>query len=219
MRVVHVPCYAKEKLTPFNHAHILVLRLYGKIGVLTTAQYANQLSQVVEYLNHYQIPAVEGGVILGCNQNSAEKIEHQVDAYLYIGTGRFHPLGVAFKTRKKVLLLNPTAKTLEELSEDEKSLWETQRRLRLQKAAAAQTFGIAVSTRDGQFSLENALELKKKLEAKGKKAFIFAGDSFNPDSTLGTEVDAWINTACPRITNDHFEKAVLNPEEIDEIMG
>ena len=32
--------------------------------------------------------------ILGCDTTAAEKIKDKVDAYLYIGTGKFHPIAL-----------------------------------------------------------------------------------------------------------------------------
>jgi diphthamide biosynthesis enzyme Dph1/Dph2-like protein len=54
----------------------------------------------------------------------------------------------------------------------------------------------------------------KKLESKGKKALIFSGEELSPNNLLPFNVDCWINTACPRLVDDKFEKSVINAEEL-----
>ena len=78
----------------------------------------------------------------------------------------------------------------------------------------AGVYGILVSTKTGQFNLDSALKIRDELIGKGKTVFLFAGDEITPERVLGFKVDAWVNTACPRIIDDFFEKPVLNPDEL-----
>ena len=45
--------------------------------------------------------------MLGCDQGGAEKIKENVDAFLYVGTGVFHPLGIAINIDKDVFCYDP----------------------------------------------------------------------------------------------------------------
>ena len=56
----------------------------------------------------------------------------------------------------------------------------------------------------------------------GKKAFLLAADLLEPGHLLGIEVEALVNTACPRIAIDDFAmfpKPLLNPTELLIALG
>jgi 2-(3-amino-3-carboxypropyl)histidine synthase len=192
---------------------------YGSIGLITTAQHLNQLKRIREFLlRNGKIP-VEGGQILGCNLENAIKIENKVDCFLYIGSGKFHPLGVAISTGKPVIIANPYSDTSNIISEEDKHRYLKRRKGQIAKSLEARTFGIIVSTKTGQLNLKDALEIKEKLEKMGRRALLFAGSEINPDNLLPFKVNAWINTACPRLIEDHFDKPVLNPDELSLLLG
>ena len=70
-------------------------------------QHKHELKKVKEIIEKAGKNAVIGGQILGCDVNAAKKIKNKVDAFLYIGSGEFYPLGVALETGKKVIIANP----------------------------------------------------------------------------------------------------------------
>lgn len=96
-----------------------------------------------------------------------------------------------------------------------KEKWLKKRNARIRRALEAETFGIMVSTKKGQYNMDDALRLRDRLLKTGREAFVYAGEELNPERVLGIKVDAWINTACPRIVDDSFDKPVLNPGELD----
>ena len=53
--------------------------------------------------------SVIGGQITGCNINNALKIKNKVNSFLYIGSGIFHPIEIAIKTKKKVYIATAAA--------------------------------------------------------------------------------------------------------------
>ena len=81
----------------------------------------------------------------------------------------------------------------------------------------AQTIGIFVTIKPGQQYLNSAKELKQQLENQNKKAYIFIDDSLNINEFENfTFIDAWVNTACPRIGTDDIlntEKPLINIRE------
>ena len=105
----------------------------------------------------------------------------------------------------------------DEITDEEKNKWLKRQRGRIMKAMEAETFGILISTKEGQSNIDLALGLKHKIEVSGKNALLFAGEEINPENVLGFEIDAWVNTACPRIADDHFDKPVLNPDELEQV--
>ncbi len=214
-KTIYIPCRSKKEVIPAVKSAIEILKNnnFKTVGLITTAQHLHELDNVKKFLEKNNINTLIGGQVLGCDQRAAELIENKIDAFLYIGSGRFHPLGVAVKTNKPVILCNPYSCECDEISDDEKQNRKNKQKRRLMRAAAAKTIGILISTKPGQFNLKLANELKEKLENIGKSVFLFAGESINPENVPGFCVDAFINTACPRINEDHFEKAVINPGE------
>ena len=78
-----------------------------KVGIVTTAQHKHKLKEIKEILEKNNIKAEIGGQILGCDAKNAVKIKNKVDAFLYVGSGRFHPIEVQLETGKKVVMANP----------------------------------------------------------------------------------------------------------------
>ncbi|MBU0530634.1 MAG: diphthamide synthesis protein, partial [Nanoarchaeota archaeon] len=76
-----------------------------------------------------------------------------------------------------------------------------------------------LTTKPGQMILTKAEEIKKKLEEKGKRAYILVMNQITPEKILGIDVDVLINCACPRMDEDFalFKKPILNPEDVDKI--
>lgn len=194
-----------------------------KIGLVTTVQYLGVLEELQKKLEKEGIVALveTSGQVLGCSYSNARKIEDKVQAIVFFGDGLFHALGIAFAVQKKVFALNPLEETVIDFSA-EKDRFVRQRYALISKAAEAKTFGILLSTKKGQCRKEKALEMKKLIEKNGKKAFLLAMDFLEPEYLLGANVDAFVNTACPRIAIDdfaRFPKPLLNPTELQIALG
>ena len=87
-----------------------------KIGLVSTAQHIHTLNDVKKLLLDNNIDSVIGdgdgrieskGQILGCNFSAATSIADEVDSFLFIGSGNFHPLGVILSTKKPVIACDP----------------------------------------------------------------------------------------------------------------
>ncbi len=213
MKKIFIPCFSNTDPLPPLSENLAAIK-YDRVGVVSTTQHLNQLEKIKAFLEENRKTVFIGGQILGCSQKNALSIEKKVDCFLYVGSGMFHPIGLAVNTQKPVFILNPYSKTLSQLAEEEKQRWARKRKGSISRALTAETFGILVSTKVGQFNMNSALKAKKKIERLGRKAIIFAGSELNPSNVLGFKVDAWVNTACPRIADDFFEKPVINFEEI-----
>ncbi|MFH1721127.1 MAG: diphthamide synthesis protein [Candidatus Altiarchaeota archaeon] len=220
MKVLHIPCHSKADPLFALKENVKRLKSYSNVGLMASAQHLNQLDKIRDFLVGEGISASIGEQILGC-QIKPDMIDcgSEPDCYVYIGSGRFHPLGLALKTDKPVFILNPLSNVFDEVSNEEKEKWFKRKKGRLTVAAAAETFGILVCTKSGQFDLNKAKNLKVDLEKKNKKAYIFAGAEITPDNLLPFKVDAWINTGCPRIVDDEHEKPIVNAEELKEIFS
>ena len=92
----------------------------------------------------------------------------------------------------------------------------------IEKARKSNSFGILVSSKEGQAKFELANELKKLIEKKGKKAFVFAADLLLPEYLLGIDVDCLVSTACPRLgleDSANWKLPLINSEELKILLG
>lgn len=191
------------------------LKEHKKIGLITTIQHLHLLPKIEKQLSARGFEVVTGGQILGCNIENAKKIENSIDAYLFIGSGYFHPLAIAYAVNKPTFLFDFALNKTVQISKEDINKYLQKKIIRRELAKQATTFGILVSTKQGQENLEKALQIKKKLEQKGKKAFIFLGDSISPQEEPNfQQIECWINTACPRIVEDAWEKNIVNINEL-----
>jgi len=195
-----------------------------RIGLISALQFLDSLKIAKEFLESRDKTVKIGkgklyeGQVLGCDISCAKEIEKEVDVFLYIGSGKFHALGLALKTEKPVFVLDVERNEIYDLKELKEKLLK-QKYAAISLAKDAKRFGIFVSVKPGQLNLELAKEIKKKLKDKGKKAYILIFDEIIPEKLEGLDLDCYINTACPRIAIEdrtRFEKPILNPDEIVE---
>jgi len=156
--------------------------------------------------------------ILGCNISSAEKIKDKVDAFLLLSSGKWHALMLS-SLGKPVFIYNGR---LESLSEEDVSKFNARKRAAAVKFLSQDIVGIIVSLKPGQYHLEEAVELKKRLEKKGadsscsssepKKAFIFISETLNPMELENFDIRMFINTACPGLFFDSSN--IINIKDI-----
>jgi 2-(3-amino-3-carboxypropyl)histidine synthase len=203
----------------------LPLLITTKIGLITTVQHIHKLGEVTNFLHENGIEAIPGkgdkrvsypGQVLGCNFTAAHIDREE---YLYIGSGIFHPLGVAIATGKIVVAADPYMNTAMVVS-PEKFL--RKRSGYIAKAMEEKVFGIIVSTKSGQNRIELANRLAGIAKNHGKYAYLIMMDLVTPDQLLAFKVDAYVNTACPRITIDDAERfhvPILTPQEFEIVIG
>jgi len=189
----------------------------GKLGLVTTIQHFKKLKEIQKLIPK----SVIGGQVIGCNVKKAKAIKSKVDAFLFIGSGNFHPLQIALETEKKVIMLDPYTGQISEISEEE--IEERKRRLKGAYITYlhAEKIGILVSTKEGQNRMKEALKLKNSWSKKKKQAFIFLFDTLDFIQLDNfTDIDCWVNTACLRMAIEDyskFSKPVINIEDLLKI--
>ncbi len=196
-----------------------------KIGLVTTVQHVHKLNEVSEFLRKNGKEAVIGkgdsrvrypGMILGCNFSSARV---DCEEFLYVGSGFFHPLGVAIATKKRVIAADPY---LNEAVEVNPERFLRKRSGYIAKAMDARVFGIIVSTKSGQNRIRLAELLKELTKKRNIEAHVIMMDLVTPEQLLAFKVDAYVNTACPRIAIDDAERfhvPVLTIQEFEILLG
>ncbi len=197
-----------------------------RVGVTTTVQHVHKLDRAIEVLREHGIEGLVGpaggrikhpGQVLGCCYSAARELD--LDEYLFIGTGQFHPLGIALATGKRVVAADPIT--------GEVSLIDPDPMLRrrfgvITRASDAKRFAVLVSKKPGQRRMELARRMKDLGEARGLEMISVYLDNIEPDRLLNLGVEAAVSTACPRIALDDAAKykiPILTPPEFEVLMG
>jgi 2-(3-amino-3-carboxypropyl)histidine synthase len=200
-----------------------------KVGLVTTAQHAHKLELAQEILKVSGIEAAFGkgdgriefpGQVLGCNFTSAG-VCGDVDAYLYIGTGNFHPLGITLSTKKPVFIADPEMNEVRTLEKVKDQIMK-RRFAAVARAMDAKRIGIIIGTKVGQCRLPLARQMKKLAEDTGRSAELLSMNYIDPAYIEFLPFDAYACTACPRISIDdqaRYKKPVLTPIELEIALG
>lgn len=161
------------------------------------------------------------GQVLGCNCSAAEAVDGEVDGYLYIGEGDFHPLAAAFGMDKPVLVLNPVTGEVTDMAERRDRILR-RRFAVIQSARDAQRFMVLVCSKVGQNRTAEADRVEAMLRSHGKEVSRLVIEEVDPTSLMAYGVDAFVNTACPRIAMDdsaRYRKPMLTPPELEIVLG
>ena len=203
------------------------LKDYSRIALVTTTQHLHLLNEIKDYLEDYGKEVVLGsskstrkGQVLGCNFSSIKNLDAEI--FLFIGSGNFHPLGINLFSNTPVLALDPYNNELRRMDEYADRILRI-RFARITKARTAEKWGIIVSSKEGQYRMKLAKEIKKVLEEHGMEAYIILMDNVNPDALLPyLELDAFVVSACPRIAIDDsqmYKKPLLTPQELEIVLN
>lgn len=203
------------------------LKDYSRVALVTTTQHLHLLNEMKDFLEDNGKEVVLGsskstrkGQVLGCNFSSIKNLDAEV--FLFIGSGNFHPLGIYLFTKAPVLALDPYNNEIREMTEYADRILRI-RFARITKAREAKKWGIIVSSKEGQYRLELAKEIKKLLKDSEMEGFIIMLDHVNPDALLPYfDLDAFIVTACPRIAIDDsqmYKKPLITPQELEIVLN
>ncbi len=197
------------------------------IGIVASIQHINAIPEVEKYLKLHNFNVFVGrgdsritypGQVLGCNFSTAREIKNKVDCFVFLGSGKFHALGVKIVSEKDVFVLDPYTKSVEKIDD---SNFVKRRFAAIAKSKDSLKFGILVSSKIGQKRWLLAMRLKKMIEKHGRMAYIILANNIVPEN-LYYDVDVYVNTACPRITYDEysrFKKVVISPIELLIALG
>jgi len=227
--VVYIPAKSRHETIPVIEKALQLLQ-GTRIGVATVVQHLHTLPETTKLLEargfKVQLPgrgpwAHDSGQVLGCDYFGLKRIESEVDSFLVIGS-YFHALGASLSVDKPTILADPYDQTARNLDQDRARIIR-QRYAMVEKARQANTFGIIVSTKPGQSNPTIAMNIQRQLEENGKKAVVLYADEVVPDKLLDfTDIDAFVDTACPRLALDdpeRFSKPIVTRDEIMVVIG
>lgn len=199
---------------------------YSRVGLVTTTQHLHLLNEIKDFLEDNGKEVILGssastrkGQVLGCNFSSIKDLD--VEIILFIGSGNFHPLGIKLFSNVDVLAIDPYNSEIRKMDEYADRILRI-RFARITKAKTARKWGIIVSSKEGQYRMTLAKELKKILEEHNMEAYLILADNINPDILLPyMELDAFVVSACPRIAIDDsqmYKKPLLTPQELEIVL-
>lgn len=199
-----------------------------RIGVIGTTQHLHKMPNVTRILKEggYEPVLKEGdartaapGQVLGCNYTAADK---DADSYLYIGSGTFHPLGLALSTDKRIVCADPYSNQVTTM-DDERDRFLKQRYGAIASIRDAKTFGVLASSKQGQLRWKMAEALKRRIERRGRKAYLILLKQFSPEYLVNfRHLDAFVSTACPRVAIDdygRYPRPIVTPIELEIAIG
>jgi 2-(3-amino-3-carboxypropyl)histidine synthase len=227
---VYVEARATVTVDDAVEASLPLLSRWSKIGLATTVQHLQTLADARELLVRAGKTVVIGdagrmnyaGQVIGCDYSNVKSVANDVEAFLFIGGGRFHALGIALSTAKPTVIADPYDKRAYSIDDEAQRILK-QRWAYIEEACRAKTFGVIVGLKLGQKRLDEALAVKETAEKNGKTAVLLAAREVVPEALLEfPTVDAYVNTACPRISLEapsKFSKPVLTVNEFKVVSG
>ncbi|RNJ26449.1 diphthamide biosynthesis enzyme Dph2 [Halosegnis longus] len=224
-KIIYVPLFSNVEVAPIMEDSLEELadpEENPDVGLVTTAQHMNKFDEMREWLEArgYTVHTRRGddrltneGQVLGCNYASADIDADQV---LYVGGGKFHPLGLAMEHPDKNVVIADPVNNVVTIADTEKFL--KQRYGAVHRAMDAETWGVVFCTKIGQGRWDVANEIVENNE----NAYMLTMDEVTPDRLTQFGFDAYVNTGCPRITTDdgpQFKQPMLTPGEYEIAIG
>ena len=224
-KIIYVPLFSNVDVEPIMEQSLAELADPGEdpdVGLVTTAQHMNKFNGMCAWLDErgYSVHTRRGddrltheGQVLGCNYASADIDAKQV---LYVGGGKFHPLGLAMEHPEKTVVIADPVNNSVSIADTEKFV--KQRYGAVHRAMDADSWGVIFCTKIGQGRWEVAQEIAEEND----DAYLITMDEVTLDRLLNFDMDAFVNTGCPRITTDdgpRFEKPMLTPGEYEIAVG
>ena len=227
---IYVEARATVKLDKAVEHSLPLLISYTSIGLATSVQHLQTLNMAREILTRAGKTVIIGnteqiaypGQVSGCNYSNVKSIANEVEAFLFVGGGMFHALGIALSTSKPTFIADPYDNRAYPINVETQKILK-QRFAIIQEAKNSKKFGVFVGLKPGQKHLDNALHVKELAEKNGKAAYLLATREINPETLLEfPSIDAYVNTACPRVSLEatgKFQKPVLTINEFKVVCG
>ncbi len=192
---------------------------WSTVGLISTVQHLKNLKELKNYLDTVGIDnTIQGeGQILGCHVENAGGFFNKVDGIISLHAGYFHTYGLLLCTSIPILQLDPFTGEIRYFPNEERNKLIRKRHSFISQARNAKVWGILGSSKLGQYHPDKISRIEKILGDHNKLKISVIAENLNFENlTNFTWVDAWVDTACPRIAiDDHisFEKPILTFKE------
>jgi 2-(3-amino-3-carboxypropyl)histidine synthase len=202
-----------------------MLETEHKIGLASNVQHIHQLPRAKEILEDHGKEVLIGrpsgwlkypGQVLGCDYGSVRAIADKSDAIVVLSGGDFHALGIPLATGKRTIVVDPFQQTARDMTDICKKLLR-RRCANIEKFKKAKKVGIIVGLKSSQMNIPLARRLKSILEGNGQSTILISASEVIPETLESfTDLEAYVEISCPRISTDdqeRYRKPILNPEE------
>jgi len=206
-----------------------MLTPYRRLGLTSFSQHLHQLGPVRRKLEQKGFDVRIGkqnnlmmeGQIFGCDFSTSQPLRDEVDAFVFLGESEFHAVGLALATAKMTFMLDPHTN---EVTNMQAAAEERQKRavLGIYKALDARVFGVITGLKEGQKMLGRSRWISTRLEMNGRKVVQIALREVTPERLAPhREIEAFVQTACPRISIDgfNFDRPVLSIPQADALVA
>ena len=227
---IYMEARAKISVKEAVEKAIPLLEPWGNIGLVATVQHVHKLDEAkILLLKAGKTVAIGDaglvkypGQVIGCNFSNAQSVSEEVEAFLFIGGGRFHAIGVALTTGKPTIIADPYEKRAYPIHGEVPRILK-QRWASISEAKGAENFGVLIGLKSGQKRIKEAVKIKEKLQKSGRKATLLALREITSNTIMQfPSIDAFVNTACPRLSLDdtpNFLKPILSLSEALVMLG
>lgn len=201
------------------------------IGLASNIQHIHQIETAKKILEDHGKEVVIGrpsgwlkypGQVLGCDYGSVRAIAEKVEAIVLLSGGDFHAIGIPLATGKRTIVVDPFQKTARDMTEVCRRLLR-RRWISIARFKEAKRIGIIVGLKSSQMNISLARRLKEVLEENGYSTILICANEVIPEAIESfTDLDAYVEISCPRISTDdqeRYRKPILNPEEVMIALG
>lgn len=212
--VIYIPIKDELNLEQLLKKSVKELKDFKKIGLSLSVQHIHDTQKIIKFyesngkkiiLSKKKGNIFYEGQVVGCQYLGLKEIEKDVECFIILGNN-FHSTGAALALTKPVFLVdvyNNEVKNMEKF----KDKMIRQRILSLEKFKESKKIGIIISSRKGQSFFGNYKILKDKFEKSGKEVVLITMSEFSPDKLINfSNIDAFVELACPRIAIDDFAR-------------
>lgn len=195
-----------------------------KVCLTTTAQHGHAFEEARELLESEGFTVVsqggderldKEGQVLGCNYTTVVSDAPQV---LYLGNGDFHPVGLAMDhPDKELVVADPMNDEIRDV-DGERFIRQRYGEIARAKDVDPDRWGVILSTKIGQKRENLAYDLVDSYP----DTYLITMNEVTPDRLMQFDADAYVNTACPRITTDdgpRHDAPMLTPVEFEIAIG
>nr|NVI70991.1 putative diphthamide biosynthesis protein 1 [Cucujiformia] len=206
LKVLYI--FVDIKIDPLHFIETIKLNfpVTTKIGLVSTVQFLTTLHAVCQELkiigyevNLPQSKPLSSGEILGCTA----PVVHNTDAVIYLGDGRFHLEAIMIANPKiQAYRYDPYEKEFTREYYDHQEMNSIRKEF-ISEAANAGKFGLILGTLGRQGNLNVLEHLRQSLIKKNKEVVvILLSEIFPKKLQLFPQLDAFVQTACPRLSID-----------------
>jgi len=216
--------------SPMGQA-VKMLQTEQVIGLASNVQHIHQLEKAKQILEENGKQVLVGrasgwlkypGQVLGCDYGSIRAIAERVDAIVVLSGGDFHALGIPLSTGKRTIVVDPFQGLAKDMTEVCRRLLR-KRWANIIKFKEAKRIGIILGLKSSQMNISLSRRIKELLEAKDYSVVILCATEVIPETLESfTDLDAYVEISCPRISTDdqeRYRKPLLNPEEVMIALG